>query len=76
MEGSKRKPGRENDDPEAKRLNKIGTEKCLSDLLTGKLLVTWARAVMRVKLEAGEEHRSILKKLGCEGEEKEGGSWS
>lgn len=76
MEGSKRKLGRENDDLEVKRLNKIGIEKCLSDLLIGKLLVIWVRVVMRVKLEVGEEYRFIFKKFGCEGEEKEGGSWS
>lgn len=32
--------------------------------------MTWAQAVMRVKVKAGERHCFTLKTVGCEGEEE------
>ena len=43
-EGGERKPGRESDDPGAKRLNRVGTEKYLLDFATRKSQVTRAQA--------------------------------
>lgn len=38
-------------------------------------LLTRAGVVVRVKFKAGEQHHFTLKKPGCEGKKKEGGSY-